>query len=110
MAQDEHFGESEKVDDIMEAEFEAENEGDEGLPEPEPKIDLNRDPFQSKEVNGPGENWEKMIRSVAVKKPAPPSSEEQRNQINWILNILDCEEPEPSESQVKEALNWLENI
>jgi hypothetical protein len=98
--------------DLLTAEAAEENEigeGEEGLPEAGPEIELEYDPFESS-PSGPDENWVQMIRSIKPREPEFPSADEQRARIRELLQVLDTEPPEPTESQVAEASNLLKNL
>jgi hypothetical protein len=86
------------------------DEGEEGLKQFEPEIDIEKDPFQSCQSVKPDKEWEHMIRAIKVRKSDVPSPEEQRQRIRWILGVLESESEEPSESQVQEALRWIQNM
>jgi hypothetical protein len=66
-------------------------EGEEGTKDPEPDIDLEDDPFEMNVSQQLGPEWEKMIKALKIVEPRPPSPEEHRNRIRWILGILDNE-------------------
>jgi hypothetical protein len=84
-------------------------EGEEGLSEAEPEIELDCDPFEPS-PSGPDENWVRMIKSIKPRKPDFPSPDEQRAQIQRLLKTLDSEPPEPSEDLVAEADDLLRRI
>jgi hypothetical protein len=94
----------------IELETEREDDGEERLIEPEPKIDLELDRLAPERFGKPDESWEQMIRGIKVREPQTPSAEEQRARIRWLLDILDNEKDEPSKEQAAEVLKWLENI
>jgi hypothetical protein len=90
--------------------LDCEVEGEDGLGEPEPEIDVETDPLSMNRSDKPDRNWEGMIRSLKVRKPKTPSDQEQRERICWILEILNSEGENPSKEQLEEALNWIQNI
>lgn len=86
------------------------DEGEDGLVQAEPEIDMETDPFVLSSSDGPDLEWERMIQSIKPRQPDFPSAELQRARVRELLNILDHEPAEPSAQQEKEAHDWLTNI
>lgn len=87
------------------------NEGDEDVIHlPEPEIDFETDPFQSDSAMKPGTDWEDRVRRIPARQPKPPSPEQQKQRIRQILSILNSEAAEPTEDQIKEAIDWIRDM
>jgi hypothetical protein len=85
------------------------DEGKDGLPEAEPEIDLESDPFEPS-PSGPDQNWVEMIKSIKPRKPNFPPADEQRAKMRDLLKRLDAEPPEPSAELVTESQDLLARI
>jgi hypothetical protein len=92
---------------VVMTDAESDLEDEEGLRESEPEIDIQTDPFQTQCEAGQQTGWEDEIRSIQTREPKPPGSEEQRIRIREIIALLNSETSEPTEQQVREALEWI---
>jgi hypothetical protein len=97
-------------EDVKITEAEVDEGNEEVIRLSEPEIDFETDPFQPNSAIKPGKDWENRVRKIQARQPKPPSPEQQKQRIRQILSILNSEAAEPTEEQIKEALDWIRDI
>jgi hypothetical protein len=97
-------------DDVIMRDRESDAEGEEGLKEFEPELDIKTDPFQIEFETEREAGWEDRIRKITARESKPPEPEEKRKRIREIIDMMNSEAGEPTEQQVWEALEWIRSM